>query len=83
MNTYRVLRAFAYLDADGKRAQAALGSVVELSAAEAKPLAKIKAIGLHFEDDDEDEAPVVESRASKRASRTRKPKEADDAPLQD
>ena len=87
MTKYRVLRAFAYLDDDGKRVQTKLGSVVELSAATAKPLAKINAIGLYFEDDDEDDAPAPESRAAKRAKRTRKPEPkeeaVEDAPVQD
>ena len=88
MTKYRVLRAFAYLDDDGNRVQTKLGSVVELSAATAKPLAKINAIGLYFEDDEDDApAPAPESRASKRAKRTRKPEPkeeaVEDAPVQD
>jgi len=86
MTKYRVLRAFAYLDDDGNTVQAKLGSVVELPASTAKPFAKIKAIGLYFEDD-EDDAPAPESRAQKRARRTRKPapkaEPVEDATIQD
>lgn len=53
MPKYRVLRAFG-LQGGGT---AMMGTVVELTAAEAKPLAKLKkpAIGLYFEDEDETE----------------------------
>ena len=89
MTKYRVLRAFAYLDDDGNTVQTKLGSVVELPASTAKPFAKIKAVGLYFEDDedDEDDAPAPESRAQKRARRTRKPapkaEPVEDATIQD
>ncbi len=54
---YMVLRGFGRKDANGNDETVLHDTVVELTDAEAKPLAKMKppAIAVYFEDDDEDE----------------------------
>ena len=68
-STYKVLRTFGHETLGTVKA----GATVELEDKDAKVLAKVNAIGLHFEDDDE---PVVEEKP-KRAppKRPRKIKE--------
>ena len=75
MPTYKVLRAFGY---EGGTARE--GTTVEIDVDLAKKLAKMKppAVGLAFDDDDEEDKPVLTKPRRARSTR-RTPKS--DAPL--